>query len=45
MAMVTFTPLENWQIYIKYAKAARAASLFQATRGAGMTKMSLKQNH
>lgn len=42
MAMVTFTPLENWQIYIKYAKAARPASLFQATRGAGMTKNELE---
>lgn len=42
MAMITFKPIDSWQIYIKYAKAARPASLFQASRGAGMTKNELE---
>ena len=33
IAMFTFEPHENAQIYIKYAEAVRSASLFQASRG------------
>lgn len=42
MAMITISPIDEWQIWLKYAKASRPASLFQASRGAGMTKNELQ---